>query len=280
MLSISQLRIGPALLLFGINTPITDGIKLILKFLNFSSNIDIIYLWIVLCILYIFFFLLWINIPNGYIFICDIAWNVFFFSSIHLCLNIFGYYLYCFFILTSCYVYLSGLRLLLFSIIGEILSLSYITFFILYNFYSVVNFKNILGEQFYIKYLYIYSIFFILNFIIIILFESFSCPFDYIECDSELVAGVITEFTGIFFIVTSLLEIGHVLINNLLFIILIFGGFFLTCKLLIMIICFQYFFRSLNFRLKINHAICLLLMYNFYINFLFILFSFINLIYI
>lgn len=160
------------------------------------------------------------------------------------------------------------------------MSLSYITFFILYNFYNVVNFKNILGEQFYMKYLYIYSLFFILNFIIIILFESFSCPFDYIECDSELVAGVITEFTGIFFIVTSLLEIGHVLINNLLFIILIFGGFFLTFKLLIMIIFFQYFFRSLNFRLKINHTICLLLLYNFYINFLFILFSFINLLYI
>lgn len=58
MLSISQLRIGPALLLFGINTPITDGIKLILKFLNFSSNVDIIYLWTTLGTLYIFFFLL------------------------------------------------------------------------------------------------------------------------------------------------------------------------------------------------------------------------------
>lgn len=164
----------------------------------------------------------------------------------------------------------------MFTIIGEILSLSYIMIFIIYNFFNNVNFKNILGEQFFIKYFYIYTIIFILNFFIISIFETFSCPFDYIECDSELVAGIITEFSGIFFIVTSLLEIGHVLLNNLLNIILIFGGFFLTIKLLLIIIILQYFFRSLNFRLKINHSFCLLLLYNFYLNILILFFIFLN----
>ena len=44
ILAIFQLRIGPGLFLFGIITPITDGIKLFIKFILFIISIDILYL--------------------------------------------------------------------------------------------------------------------------------------------------------------------------------------------------------------------------------------------
>lgn len=50
ILALVQLRIGPALFLFGILTPITDGIKLFLKFLLFIISFDIIYFIIALYI--------------------------------------------------------------------------------------------------------------------------------------------------------------------------------------------------------------------------------------
>lgn len=50
VLAIFQLRIGPGLFLFGIVTPITDGVKLFIKFILFIISIDILYLIIALYI--------------------------------------------------------------------------------------------------------------------------------------------------------------------------------------------------------------------------------------
>lgn len=44
ILALVQIRIGPALFLFGILTPITDGIKLFVKFVVFVISFEIIYL--------------------------------------------------------------------------------------------------------------------------------------------------------------------------------------------------------------------------------------------
>lgn len=44
ILALVQIRIGPALFLFGILTPITDGIKLFIKFIVFVISFEIIYL--------------------------------------------------------------------------------------------------------------------------------------------------------------------------------------------------------------------------------------------
>lgn len=44
VLALVQIRIGPALFLFGILTPITDGVKLFVKFVIFVISFEIIYL--------------------------------------------------------------------------------------------------------------------------------------------------------------------------------------------------------------------------------------------
>jgi NADH:ubiquinone oxidoreductase subunit H len=44
ILALVQIRIGPALFLFGILTPITDGIKLFVKFVIFVISFEAIYL--------------------------------------------------------------------------------------------------------------------------------------------------------------------------------------------------------------------------------------------
>lgn len=43
VMAIVQTRIGPALFLFGLLTPITDGIKLFIKFVLFVVSVDIFY---------------------------------------------------------------------------------------------------------------------------------------------------------------------------------------------------------------------------------------------
>lgn len=44
ILAIVQMRIGPALFLFGLLTPITDGLKLFLKFALFVVSVELVYL--------------------------------------------------------------------------------------------------------------------------------------------------------------------------------------------------------------------------------------------
>jgi NADH:ubiquinone oxidoreductase subunit H len=39
--------------------------------------------------------------------------------------------------------------------------------------------------------------------LVVLLFDSFRLPFDYLECESELVAGLVTEFSGLLFVVFS-----------------------------------------------------------------------------
>lgn len=56
IMAIIQLRIGPGLFLFGILTPITDGVKLFLKFILFIISFDLIYfilaLYVTSCTMY------------------------------------------------------------------------------------------------------------------------------------------------------------------------------------------------------------------------------------
>lgn len=63
-------------------------------------------------------------------------------------------------------------------------------------------------SQLYIVYGFILGLFSIL-FFITYLSDSFRLPFDYIECESELVTGLCTEFSGLLFICFSLFETNH-----------------------------------------------------------------------
>jgi NADH:ubiquinone oxidoreductase subunit H len=50
ILALFQLRVGPGLFLFGLLTPITDGIKLFIKYALFIISFDILYFIIALYI--------------------------------------------------------------------------------------------------------------------------------------------------------------------------------------------------------------------------------------
>lgn len=119
-------------------------------------------------------------------------------------------------------------------------------------------------SQLYINNFFFLNIFYIFIFIVIILLDSLRLPFDYSECESELVAGIVTEFSGIFFVLYSLSESNHIILNCILLISIIIGGLFLSFKLIFVLLFVILTPRSILCRFKINDAIyyiCLYLLY-------------------
>jgi len=96
-------------------------------------------------------------------------------------------------------------------------------------------------------------------------------PFDYLECESELVAGIITEFSGFFFVLYSLIEINHLLLSSLLIVALCFGGVIMTLKSIAILISVFLFPRVLGCRLKITTAQTFVLVFLFSFAFIFFL---------
>lgn len=86
------------------------------------------------------------------------------------------------------------------------------------------------------------------------LLDGLKLPFDYMECESELVAGIITELSGVFFVIYSVLEINHILLTTLLFASLCFGGLFICFKAIVLLVFAFFYPRVIGFRLKITTA--------------------------
>jgi NADH:ubiquinone oxidoreductase subunit H len=161
------------------------------------------------------------------------------------------------------------MRALFFSIIAEAsISLSLYVFYVL-DYFSFFSIKDIAITQIFINNIFIIGIFFFFIFIINNLLDSLRIPFDYLECESELVAGIVTEFSGFFFVLYSLMEINHILLNSLLITTLIFGGFYITLKSLLILIFIFLFPRAFGCRLKITTAQTFILTFLYTINFLF-----------
>lgn len=160
----------------------------------------------------------------GFIILIDLAFNVFVVLVVHSITNMFGFIIIGILLFTSCYIYLSAFRVLLFGVFIE--SSIILMILILYNLdcYCLLNIKFLVLSQWYVNNIMNIGIVCGVLFIIIILLDGMKLPFDYLECDSELVAGVITEFSGLFFMVFSLLEISHMLMANLLYICFVYGG--------------------------------------------------------
>merc|ERR1712196_632441 len=123
---------------------------------------------------------------------------------------------------------------------------------------------------FFSQFLFLFNFFFsgfifCFLFYFVILFDSFRLPFDFIECESELVCGFFVEFSGIFFVVFNLFETQHLLFVCFIFLIFIFGGLYFCFKFFLFL-CFGLFYPRVVFcRFRFNSS------YNFVLFFLFFL---------
>lgn len=264
ILALVQIRIGPALCFFGILTPITDGIKLFIKFIIFVISFEIIYLIGAMLITTCCIFIGWFYFPIGFILLLDTGFTITIMMCVHVFSNMFSTFFVGCFLFSSCFVYLSAMRTMFFSIISESgLFLLYTTVYSL-DYFSFFCIKDICVGQIYITNFYIAGILFVCIFWISMLLDGLKLPFDYMECESELVAGLITELSGFFFILYSVLEINHVLLTTLLLASLCFGGLFICFKAIIILIIGFFYPRVIGYRLKITTAQAFILIFLFY----------------
>lgn len=254
ILAIVQVRIGPALFLFGILTPITDGVKLFLKFVLFVVGVDGFYLVMFVLGAGCTIFAGWFFFPIGFIVMLDGGFTIFWLLALHAISNLFATICVGFFLFSSCFVYLSAIRTLFFGVITEgVVLLLYLSIYTL-DYFSMFGIKDICVGQLYLSNFYVTGALFIGLFWISLLIDGSKLPFDYTECESELVAGLITELSGVFFVVYSVLEINHTLLSTVLFASLCFGGLFICFKAIVLLtICF-FWPRVMGFRMKVTTA--------------------------
>lgn len=240
VLAIVQLRVGPALFMFGILTPITDGVKLFVKFTLFLINFEILYMFFAMLVTALCMFIAWFFFPIGFIIFGDLGLTVILMLIIHSLSNMFSTFFVGCFLFTSCFVYLSTMRTMFFTIISEgSILLLYITLYIL-DYFSFFGLKDMCVGQLFLCNFYIVGVLFVGIFWVSMLLDGLKLPFDFMECESELVAGLITELSGFFFVVYSVLEISHLLLSTLLIASLCFGGLF-VCFKAILVLVFGFF---------------------------------------
>lgn len=189
-------------------------------------------------------FIWWFFFPIGFLLLLDVNFSLIFLLGI--------FFVGCF-LFSSCFIYLATMRTLFFGILNESI---FLFLFLLCYFMDVLSFfsvRDLCVDQLFVINFWIGGVFFGL-FWISMLLDGLRLPFDYMECESELVAGVITEFSGIFFVLYSVMEINHLLMATLLMTSLIFGGIFVCFRsILILTFCFLTP-RTIGFRLKITTA--------------------------
>ena len=84
--------------------------------------------------------------------------------------------------------------------------------------FSFLSVKLIQIGQILLINIFILGYFLIIIVITLLLMLESVVPFDYLECESELISGIITEMSGIFFCVYSIMEILSMFLSILIFI--------------------------------------------------------------
>lgn len=165
------------------------------------------------------------------------------------------------FIFNTCFVYIATIRIVIFSIISEVLTTLLLIIFALLDFYAFFSFKNLCIDQIYVYNIYILGIYFLFILLFIDALDGLRLPFDYAECESELVTGFVTEFSGAFFVIFSLYEINHACVGSIISVLLMFGGFYISLKLLIFMLLFILLPKSILCRIRMTNAFYLSLFY-------------------
>jgi NADH-quinone oxidoreductase subunit H len=265
LFALCHLRVGPNYIFLGLLTPIFDGIKLFLKFCCFIFYLDLFFFSFIFFCFYFSINVVWFIIPFG-LFVClDFSFSFLICLCCHCIFNFCGLF-FIGFILISCFVYLSLLRLLFFGLILEFVFVISLYIFFVCDFFSFFCYKCLFIMQFlFFMNVFFVSFLFCFLFYFLLLFDSYRLPFDYLECESELVAGFVTEFSGWFFVLFSLCEYQHLLFVGFIFIILNFGGLFICFKFFFFVVFGLLFPRVIFCRLRLNHSY-------YFISFYFIIF--------
>ena len=227
VMAMTQNRVGPALFLFGLCTPIFDGVKLILKFGLIVLNIDLLYLFLIIVSSLLFNYGIFFIMPTANIILININHNHFIFLSIHTMLSVINVFLVGCFIINTCFVYLATIRTILFSIISEFCIIIVFIYMFNIHFYAMQNFLLLLAFNVILSNFLCFPLFVTLIIIIVMYLYNLINIFEFSEAESELVAGTITEFSGVFFCISSLIEIAHIILSTYLLLTFLLGGFFL-----------------------------------------------------
>jgi len=175
---------------------------------------------------------MWFLFPLGLLIVLDCCFSFLVFVCFLLCYDILCVFCVGCFLFCSCFVYLSCCRVCLVSLLCDYLFnvLVYICFVL--DYFCFFCLKLCLIFQFLLFNFVFLGVCFLFLFFCCLLLESLRLPFDYLECESELVCGLYTEFSGFFFVLFSLCELNFGFLMSLFFLIMCFGGLFLCFKLL------------------------------------------------
>jgi len=220
-----HLRVGPCLFWFGLFTPLSDGLKLFFKFLLFVVVVVFLFFFGFCFLLVFLMFLMWFLFPLGLLIVLDCCFSFLVFVCFLLlydvlCVFCVGCFLFC-----SCFVYLSCCRVCLVSLLCDYLFNLLVYVFFVLDYFCFFCLKFLVIFQFFLCNVCFLGLCFLFLFFTCLLLDSLRLPFDYLECESELVCGLYTEFSGFLFVLFSLCELNFGFLMSLFFFDYVFWWF-------------------------------------------------------
>lgn len=258
-----QYRLGPSLLMLGIVHPIFDGVKLIVKNIIWIQSFPILSFFFTI----IGFFFLMISqfliITFGLLSIPDqILYSVIIFIVFgELGTVILNVVAGLFFFSGSPYVLTSALRGLMLLIVNDMLTMLVLCIFGVVDSGSHWTFVNLISGQVYIQNIFIFGLYFFFIFLWVNTIESAHGPYEWREAESELITGLVNEMSGVLFAIAAIDEGAENLLSCVTIVILFFGGFLLSLKIIFIFLLITCFIKAIMPRIRISSGIYLIFFY-------------------